>query len=37
MEVGCTDFICNDGKSIAPSWVCDDFPDCTNGEDEANC
>lgn len=33
------EFKCNDGSNrcISTAWVCDQFPDCDNGSDEANC
>ena len=30
-------FVCNDGEMIPWDWVCDDFDDCSQGEDEADC
>lgn len=36
---GCreNEFTCNDGRCISYSQVCNDYNDCTNGEDEADC
>jgi len=31
------DFVCNDGNTIPPAWVCDNEADCSDGEDENNC
>ncbi|CAH1246046.1 OVCH1 [Branchiostoma lanceolatum] len=31
------DFQCNDGSCIPGSWECDNWGDCSQGEDEANC
>ena len=32
------EFRCNDGDCIPGSYVCDDDPDCSSGEDEdQNC
>jgi hypothetical protein len=30
-------FYCNDGEAIPASWRCDDYADCTSGEDEVGC
>lgn len=31
------EFLCDSGRCISKSYVCDSFPDCPNGEDEVNC
>ncbi|CAH1246984.1 TLL1 [Branchiostoma lanceolatum] len=31
------EFECDDGDCIEASWECDDFEDCWDGSDEANC
>lgn len=30
-------FMCDSGRCISKSYVCDGFPDCSSGEDETNC
>lgn len=30
-------YMCDNGRCISKSYVCDGFPDCTGGEDEINC
>lgn len=30
-------FMCDLGRCISKSYVCDGFPDCSTGEDEINC
>lgn len=30
-------FLCDNGRCISKSYVCDGYPDCDGGEDEANC
>ncbi|XP_044750079.1 sortilin-related receptor-like [Coccinella septempunctata] len=34
---GQNQFQCSDGNCILSSWLCDGYPDCLGGEDEANC
>jgi lysozyme len=37
VQQGCEGFTCADGSCIDASWVCDGWPDCPNGDDEAGC
>jgi hypothetical protein len=31
------DFMCGDGSTLPPSWVCDGAPDCADSTDEVDC
>ena len=30
-------FVCNDGKILSASKHCDNYPECSDGEDEKDC
>ena len=34
---GCSGYTCQTGQCIPQAWVCDGWPDCPLGDDEASC